>query len=460
MKRPSLAARVVRGMILVALLSSLALAGASAIISRIMWRSNEEAALSATADALADTVREEMSEEGTPFEEAAPEALKDAAIAGFRLEAWGDGHLLYKRPEGERLGPPEKSDRAYRRDGLLLRALEFPGGGILLVGATDEGERHAFSVFAWSLVLSMPVCLLLAAGVGRIVGRRATRPLLDFTSKVSTLGGSDAPGTSGTAAIPRIWTDGRAPSRGEPSEIADLDEAFHGLLERLAETVRREMEFAANASHELRTPLTNMRLYAEEALRDATPAGRRAIEDQLREIDRMVRLIDSLLVMARDSQSGLPRGEAVNLADLARDVLSRLPGEAPDADLPDEAMVRGDEALLGIAVENLLDNARKFTPEGSRARIDLKATADVVRLTVTSPGARVGAGEKESLFERFYRSPEARARRDGHGLGLPLSRHIARLHGGDVACVSQPEEDARFTLDLPAWRPQEGSRLS
>ena len=79
-----------------------------------------------------------------------------------------------------------------------------------------------------------------------------------------------------------------------------------------------------------------------------------------------------------------------------------------------------------------------------------------VRLTVTSPGARIGERARERLFERFYRAPEARALHPGHGLGLPLARHIARIHGGDVACVSGASEDASFVLDLPCWQPQHG----
>ena len=75
-----------------------------------------------------------------------------------------------------------------------------------------------------------------------------------------------------------------------------------------------------------------------------------------------------------------------------------------------------------------------------------------MRVTVTSPGARIAGDLGERLFERFYRGPEARASHAGHGLGLPLARHVARLHGGDVRPLSAPDEDARFELTLPAWR--------
>lgn len=453
MKRPSIVTRVVRGMTLVAILCSLALAMTAALISRVVWRSSEEKALAGMTSALASAILAEASEENTAFEEAAPEALKDATIAGYQVEVWIRGKLIYIRPSGEPMGPAPMETGQHRQGRWLLQTREFPDGTVLVVGTTEAGERAAIGIFAWSLFLSLPVCLILAVGVGRFVGRRATSSLIEFTERVTAMRDLDAPGASGADAISRLWTVGRDNDRHrQPAEVADLDDAFHRLLERLTETLRREIEFAANASHELRTPLTKMRLYAEEASREATPEGQRALEQQMREIDRMVHLIDTLLVMARDSGSGPPLGEAVNIADLVRDVAGRILGHHASVDLPDEALVRGDEGLLGIAVENLLDNARKFTPAGETALARLDHVGSVVRLVVVSPGARISAMERESLFERFYRSPGARANHSGHGLGLPLARHIARLHGGDVRCVSSPHEDACFTLEVPLWR--------
>jgi len=444
--RRSLVTRVVQGTVAVAFLSSLALAVTSALISRVVWRSSQEESLAETMMDLVAAVEAEATEEGTPFDEAAPEALKDAALAGTRIEVWSRGKMIYQRPEGDPLGPAASASGPYRRGRALIEARAFPDGTILLAGATDAAERQVVRVFAWSLLFSLPVSLLLAVAIGGVVGRRATRPLVDFTRRVKSLRDLDPQSSE--------WTQGRArlPAE-EPAEVAELDEAFHRLLERLSRTLARETEFAANASHELRTPLTNMRLYAEEAAREASGPGLRALEEQIRGIDRMVRLVDSLLVMARESESGLPRGEAVNLADLVREVAARVLGDASACDLPDESMVRGDESLLGIAVENLVDNARKFTPAGFTVGVALAIPASTARLTVTSPGARIGESERERLFERFYRDAEARARHAGHGLGLALARHIARLHGGDVTCVSSAGEDARFVLELPVWRP-------
>ncbi len=178
------------------------------------------------------------------------------------------------------------------------------------------------------------------------------------------------------------------------------------------------------------------------------------LSELVEETERLARLVDSLLVLSRDTAAGIPDGEVVNISDLVTTGWRRVFAGAPlpEIDAPDEALVRGDEALLGIAVENLLDNARKFSLPGRPPRIHVSEDATTVRLTITSPGARIPADRAGRLFERFYRGEEARASHPGHGLGLPLARHIARLHGGDVRCVSGPGEDARFDLDLPAWR--------
>ena len=294
-------------------------------------------------------------------------------------------------------------------------------------------------VFAWSLVLAAPLCLALALVAGRAVAVRAARPLLDLRARIQAAGPLTpfAPPSS-TATV---------------AEVGEIEEAFGSLWARLEEALSRERDFAANASHELRTPLTRVRLYGERAAVDAGPEAARELDEQRREIDRMVRLVDSLLVLARDVSRGAG-GETVNLADVVRECARQTFPGASGAEIsaPDEALVRGDEELLRIAVENLLDNAKKFKQPGCPARVTVEVAADWVRVSVTSPGARVAAEERDHLFERFYRGAQARAAHEGHGLGLALARHIARLHGGEAECASGPDEDARFDLKVASWR--------
>ncbi len=434
MSRPTIVARVTQGMVLASLITALTLASAAAAMTYWLWQEREAKALAETADALAAAVHREMQEERTPPERAAPEALRESSVTGYHVDVWQGSQRLATNAAG---ALEERSHPVHLSAGWL--AADRPiGGGVHLVVQAPAHRVEALRVFGWSLLLATPLCLCVALLIGRVVGRRATLPLVEFKGRIA-------------AARPfEPLPGGEIPDA--PSEVRQLDEAFRALWGGLHDALVREVDFAANASHELRTPLTRIRLHAERARQDAGPVAGRELAEITAEVDRMVRLIESLLVMARDVSAGLPRTEIVNLADTVRAVAARLPGPrgADLGTLPDEALTRGDEELLSIAVENLFDNAGKFGSREQPVRLALEEGGGRIRLAVTTPGARIGGAERDRLFDRFYRGPEARVAHPGHGLGLPLARHIARLHGGDVACVSRPDQDACFELVVPA----------
>jgi signal transduction histidine kinase len=437
----SLTSRVLRGTVFVTLVSALAGAATASLLARGLWQAHEHGVLRDLAAGLVKSIDREAAEDGGTLDAAAADALRESVTPGHRAEVWRGDVLVAESPAGPSAGPPGE---LLRRDqnAWLVETHPARGGLLVVVASPREWGEEALRIFGWSLLLSAPVCVVLAVLIGLLVGRRVTRPLLDFRDRIRAARPLDA---LPPAPPPEVL------------EVAELEASFRGLWERLRETVSRELEFAANASHELRTPLTRIRLHAERAraaaaARDAAPAGE--LRDLIEEVDRVVRLVDSLLVLSRDAAAGIPAGEVVNISDVAAAAARRAfaGAPAPEIDAPDEALVRGDEALLGIAIENLLDNARKFSRPGRPPRVLVAGNDDRVRLTVTSPGARIPGDLVERLFERFYRGPEARAAFAGHGLGLPLARHIARLHGGDLRCVSGQDEDARFELALPAWR--------
>jgi two-component system OmpR family sensor kinase len=433
--------RVVRGTVFVALITALAGAATASLIARGLWRAHERRALVDLAGGLEQAVRRESGEEGTTLEVAAAEALRESVTAGHRAEVWKGGVLVASVPAGP---PLRVAGGQTRQEARLVETRPLPGGLTLYVAAPPERAAEVLRVFGWSLLLSLPVSLALAVLIGRLVGRRAARPLLDFRGRLAAARPFDALPPAPPPAV---------------VEVAEIEASFRGLWESLREAMRREAEFAANAAHELRTPLTRIRLGAERARSAAGPGARRDLDALIEEIDRVVRLVDSLLILARETAPGPPEGETINLSDLLAATARRVFAGAtpPRIDAPDEALVRGDEALLGVAIENLLDNARKFSAGGGPPHVALNEDGKV-RLTVTSPRARVPRAQAERLFERFYRGAEARASFAGHGLGLPLARHVARLHGGDVLCVSAPDEDACFELWLPAWRPAPAER--
>jgi signal transduction histidine kinase len=437
----TLASRVVRASLSVAALTALSLAATAAVIAQLVWEAGESHRVRDTAEALAEQIREEVKAGGgKSLAGSASDSLHETGLPGYRLEVWRRGVLVAASQTGPTIGPPASAADAAA---WMVATQPIDDSTELLVAGPREHGLRALRVFLLSLVVAAPLCLGLAWRVGRAVSSRATGPLEELRDRVlAARPGEEFP----AAAHP-------APS----TEVRDLDDAFRQLWDRLGAALARERDFAANASHELRTPLTRIRLHVEQAAGKGSVDPALELTEARREVDRMVRLVDSLLVLARDVSAGVAT-EVVNVADLARQAAVRVlpqPGAAI-VNAPDEALVRGDEELLSIAIENLLDNARKFRSQGQPVRVDVCASAERVSVAVASPGARVSNEARERVFERFYRGAEARAGSDGHGLGLPLCRHIARLHGGEARCASRPDEDARFVVEMPAWTPAKG----
>ena len=423
----------------VAVFAALFLASASALSSRFVFEAREEAILRHSAEALSEAIRREVVVEHTPLTESAQDSILESGLADDAVEIWKGGTRVAAARPGVSIGP--SSVGLVTRTPLWLAITVDVTGDVKLVVASprDRGER-AWRIFGWSLLLATPLAILMAVLVGRRTARTVAGPLLAFRDRILTTTPLEAPAPGGGS--------------DDPLEVHELDLAFRAQWQRVRDSFDRERDFAANAAHELRTPLTRLLLLAERA-REAGPEGQAAIGQQVEEIARMSRLVDALLVMSRSAESPIALTEAVNMADLLRESAHALFVEdsaTPRLYAPDEALVRGEEDLLRIAVLNLLDNARKFGRPDSPPRAEIEAREGRVGLRVTTPGSRIGPSEALRLFDRFYRGPEARAEQPGHGLGLSLARHIARMHGGEVTLVSSADEDAAFLLDLPAWR--------
>lgn len=255
------------------------------------------------------------------------------------------------------------------------------------------------------------------------------------------------------AAAPLLGDDGNP--LGGVAWVDDVTER------RRLEDVRRD--FVANISHELKSPVGALSLLAETLLSETDPeVAQRLAERMVLEASRVADTIDDLLVLSRIEASAdeQPPAHPVEVGEVVSEAIDRL---RPAADRRGIAIgVEGVEPSLRIladprqvvsALYNLLDNAAKYSDEGSVVEVTTAVGDGCVDLVVTDTGIGIPARDVERVFERFYRVDGARSRQTGGtGLGLAIVRHVAVNHGGEVLVESRLGEGSSFTLRLPAAR--------
>jgi signal transduction histidine kinase len=246
---------------------------------------------------------------------------------------------------------------------------------------------------------------------------------------------------------------------GPPDELKELADTFDAMLSRLDDAFDSQQRFIQEASHELRNPLAVIRTNLDVALGDPDASAdelRRTGELVGRSAERMSRLVDDLLVYGR---RGAPAHE-VGPLDLAEVVAEsadefRAPAQVRDLDVVAEAtpglVVLGDRISLRRAVANLLTNAVRLAPTGTRVVVSAGRTDDRVWLAVTDEGPGIPEEQRRLVFQRFWRGNASAARDDGRsGLGLAIVEQIAADHGGTVELRATPAGGSAFTLWLPA----------
>ncbi len=231
-------------------------------------------------------------------------------------------------------------------------------------------------------------------------------------------------------------------------EIAQLGRTFNEMLDRLDIAFASQRAFMADVSHELRTPITVIRGHLE-TLGDDPQERHEAIAIVEDELDRMSRLVDELLVLARSSRPDFLRVEPLDLDLLTHDLFakaSRLGDRDWRFDRTGVGLVQGDRQRLTQAVMNLAENAVHQTREGDEIAVGSEIADDEARLWVRDSGPGIHPAEAERIFERFAGGD----RSDGAGLGLAIVRAVAEAHGGRVELDSAVGEGATFTIVIPA----------
>jgi signal transduction histidine kinase len=287
---------------------------------------------------------------------------------------------------------------------------------------------------------------LLALAYGRRLSRRALRPVSAMAEAAHAIG--DAP-------------EGRLPVAPTGDELEELGRSFNALLDRLQESFERQRRFTGDASHQLRTPLTAIQGQVDLALRqDRDPAEYRRVLTLVQSKTRHLRrIIESLLFLARaDGEALEPSLEPVDLAGWLPDHVRSWLDARRSADVRVEVTpeagpltARAQPALLGELVNNLLDNAAKYSEPGTPIVVRLDRDGPRLNLSVEDRGIGISADELPHVFDPFFRSPHARRLGSpGLGLGLPVALRLARSFGGTLDASSLPGQGSRFTLRLPA----------
>ncbi|WP_424534489.1 sensor histidine kinase [Sphaerisporangium viridialbum] len=324
-------------------------------------------------------------------------------------------------------------DAVYDGVGYRVYTARFGVDGALVRTAIPESDPvPTLRELAWLLAGSTVAAGLLAALASRLTARRVLRPVGRLTETVELIR------TTGDLAIP-IPADSR-------DEIGRLGSAFAAMTAALDESVGAQRRLVADASHELRTPLTSLTVNLEllaENLADAQAPLLAA--EALGQAGELKTLVNDLVDLARYGQPAF-HTEDVRLDLVAERVAARAARRAPKIGFEltcAPTLVHGDPDALERAVANLVDNAVKWSPSGGRVRISVKEGT----LDVADAGPGIPDSDLEFVFDRFYRSPEARAH-PGSGLGLAIVRQVAEAHGGTAEAVPC-QSGALLRLVLP-----------
>jgi two-component system sensor histidine kinase BaeS len=326
------------------------------------------------------------------------------------------------------------------------RTVEAPlttGGAVVATILLSEGPDYGAAVVRTTLtawLIAGSAALVLAALAGWLYSRRLARPLLAIASASNAVAAGDL---STRADVARA------------DEIGAVADSFNAMADKNQATVAALRRFVADAAHEIGTPLTALQADLELA-KDSPdePARQRMIERATVQADRIQRLAKALLQLSL-LDTGTPRRfERLDLVPLVISVVGSFASRAEQAGVDlvvnvtaGELPVSGDEAGLRTAVDNLVDNALKFTPEGGS--VELGAAAEGRQAVIWTRDTGIGIPEEDvaALFSRFHRGRNASAY-PGSGLGLAIVRATMELHGG-TASVTSSAAGSRFELRLP-----------
>jgi len=334
-----------------------------------------------------------------------------------------------------------------------ITVLGKPYAVIVIRSLHEETDR--LEEAAQALFLGIPVALLIASVGGYLLAKKSLAPVLDMSRKAQQIGADTL--------------NERIAVRNEKDELGILAGTLNGLLSRLQDSFESQRRFMADASHELRTPISIMQGEADVTLsrpHRSEEEYRGSLEIIQKASKKLTRVVQNLFLLARSDAGHYPIDSSRFYLDevveaCVKSVRTIAASRKIDIELEPatEMMMTGDEDLIHRMVLNLLDNALKYSEAGGRVSVRLEKRGELNVITISDTGPGIPGDEQHRIFDRFYRVDRARGAAGGYGgagLGLPIARWIAEVHGGGVTLLRSDLDGSAFAITLPSSESVQG----
>ena len=370
--------------------------------------------------------------------------------------------LIYKSPNFERVSQPmnteipatpEEYSFSSQWQDLPARTLFYPINnsdgefcGWLEITGFEWTLHEELSRFRQYLLVLIAISVAFSILGGYWLSRRALKPVADINEAAKSITATDL--------------DKRIPVNYQvKDELTDLAETFNMMLNRLQKGFEREKRFTSDAAHELMTPLSSMRSDAEIMLRKprSKEEYQETIQRMLTEVRKMSEMVHLLLQLSRVESVHRSEADIVSISRITEAIANQHREDAGGKDItiqtqidPD-LQVRAHGAYIEEVINNLLENAIKYTPKGGRVKLQLQRSSGKAVIHLSDTGIGFDEETKKHLFERFYRANESNVQQQtGSGLGLPLVKAIVDLYGGKITAYSDgPGEGSTFVVEFP-----------
>lgn len=431
-----------------ALLTMLTLVAGAVLFSTILYYHQLHDLDDELRDNAEELVRDLRNFRGAPLNPRHPLGMKFVPVDlrdHFLMLMGPEGQVLYHSPnlKGASI-EAEPGFRTVRVADRRTRAGSFKLGDFTVHVGMSLAAIDAFhGDLRFGMLMTMPLIGVMVFAGGLWLGGRAVEPVAALS-----------------AAAEGVTVENfseRLPMPEADDEIARLTVVLNHTFDRMRASYAAAARFSADASHQLKTPVAVLRA-GLESMRDSqtmAPHEKEEMESMLRQVRRLSGLIQDLLLLARTDAKRLGiDSKPFDLADLAAsglDDLETLTFERLkiEHEIQKPLIVCADPAHVAMVVQNLIENAAKYTPDGGTVRVTANHDGKMVRFSVANTGPALPEADREGIFERFRRGSTVGETQSGQGLGLNIARELARAHGGELALERSDGEWTEFVFTIP-----------